>query len=62
MDIISIAFEEQFVIKLNNELVKITAFETHEHGNIKFGIEAPRSINVHHEDIYYAIKEKNNQL
>ena len=58
MNILSVPFEEPIVLPINGELVKIVIFKTQEHGNVKFGIEAPRSINVHREEIYYAIKEK----
>ncbi len=58
MDIVSLQFEEPLVININNTVVKILAFKTQEHGNIKFGVEAPRSINVHREEIFHAIKQK----
>lgn len=58
MDIITLHFEEPLIIQLSNKIVKILAFKTPENGNIKFGVEAPRSINVHREEIYNAIKEK----
>ncbi|KTD75008.1 carbon storage regulator [Legionella waltersii] len=58
MDIINLQFEEPLIIRLSNKIVKILAFKTHENGNIKFGVDAPRSINVHREEIYNAIKEK----
>lgn len=58
MDIVSLQFEEPLIININNSAVKILAFKTQEHGNIKFGVEAPRSINVHREEIFHAIKQK----
>ncbi|WP_133127225.1 carbon storage regulator [Legionella nagasakiensis] len=58
MYIITVPFEEPLIIDINGELVQIVAFKTQEHGNIKFGINAPRSINVHREEIYHAIKQK----
>jgi len=58
MNIYTVSFEDPLIISINQELVKIVAFKTQEHGNIKFGVEAPRSINVHREEIYNAIKEK----
>lgn len=58
MDIINVPFEEPFTVELNGEKVQVIAFKTLEHGNIKFGVEAPRSLKVHREEIYHAIKEK----
>ena len=58
MDIITISFEEPLIISVNGELVQLIAFKTQEHGNIKFGVQAPLSINVHREEIYHAIKQK----
>ncbi|MFT4058599.1 MAG: carbon storage regulator [Legionella sp.] len=58
MDIVSLHFEEPLMINIDNTIVKILAFKTQEHGNIKFGVEAPRSINVHREEIFHAIKQK----
>lgn len=58
MDIISLQFEEPLIIHVGNKVVKILAFKTPEHGNIKFGVDAPRSINVHREEIFHAIKQK----
>lgn len=58
MDILTVNFEEPFTIQLQGHTVKIVAFLTQEHGNIKFGVDAPRSVNVHREEIYQAIKLK----
>lgn len=58
MDIISLQFEEPLTIRIGNTTVKILAFKTQEHGNIKFGVEAPRSVNVHREEIFHAINQK----
>lgn len=58
MDIVSLQFEEPLMIRINDTTVKILAFKTQEHGNIKFGVEAPRSLNVHREEIFHAIKQK----
>jgi carbon storage regulator len=58
MNIISLDFEEPLIITLGDATVKILAFKTTEHGNIKFGVEAPRAINVHREEIFHAIKQK----
>lgn len=58
MDILTISFEDPLIINVANKTVKLVAFKTQEHGNIKFGVEAPRSVNVHREEIYNAIKQK----
>lgn len=58
MDILYLEFEKPLMINISGSLVKILAFKTQEHGNIKFGVEAPRTINVHREEIYHAIKKK----
>lgn len=58
MDIISLQFEEPLVICINGAVVKVLAFKTQEHGNIKFGVEAPRAININREEIFHSIKQK----
>ena len=58
MHIVTLPFEESLVLTIQGDTVKIYAFKTTEHGNIKFGIEAPRSVHVHREEIYLAIKSQ----
>ncbi len=58
MDIMSLSFEEPLIISIKDKVVKLIPFKTPEPGNIKFGIEAPRSINVHREEIFQAIQSK----
>lgn len=58
MDIVTIPFEEPLMIDVQGKLIQVIAFKTIEHGNIKFGVQAPRSVNVHREEIYLAIKQK----
>mgnify|MGYP000190279632 CR=1 FL=1 len=58
MNIVTVPFEEPLTVCINGETVKIIAFKTLEHGNIKFGVQAPRSVEVHREEIYHAIKQK----
>jgi len=58
MNIVTISFEDPLIITINGEEVKLTAFKTQDYGNIKFGVQAPRSINIHREEIYLAIKQK----
>ena len=58
MNITTINFEETLTIMIAGQKVQLVAFKTPEPGNIKFGIEAPRTIQVHREEIYHAIKDK----
>lgn len=58
MDFISLSFEEPLIVTINGETIRMVLFKTQENGNIKFGIEAPRSINIHREEIYQAIQSK----
>ncbi len=58
MNIVTISFEEPLIISMDGEVIQLIAFKTPEHGNVKFGVQAPRSINVHREEIYHAIKLK----
>lgn len=58
MNIISIPFEEPLFLTVDGEVVQLIAFKTQEHGNIKFGVQASRSVNIHREEIYHAIKQK----
>ncbi len=58
MDIVSLKFEEPLIIRIADTEVKVLAFKTPEHGNVKFGVEAPRSVKVHREEIFHAIKQK----
>ena len=61
MDIINITFEEKLSLCIKGEIIQVVAFKMPEHGNIKFGVEAPRSVKVHREEIYQAIKMKEEQ-
>lgn len=58
MDIVTLSFDESLIINIGNTIVKLTPFITPEPGNVKFGVEAPRSINVHREEIFQAIQSK----
>jgi carbon storage regulator len=58
MNIVTVPFEEPLIVQVNGVVVQIVAFKTLEHGNIKFGVQAPRSVEVHREEIYNAIKQK----
>jgi carbon storage regulator len=61
MDIHSVNFEEALYITIKGEIVRLVAFKTQDHGNIKFGVDAPLSINIHREEIYEAIKKKQSE-
>jgi carbon storage regulator len=58
MNIINLPFEEPLTVVVKGEKVQVVAFKTQEHGNIKFGIKASRSVKVHREEVYQAIKQK----
>ncbi len=58
MKIINLPFEEALSLIIHDKKIEIVAFKTQEHGNVKFGINAPRSVQVHREEIYHAIKLK----
>lgn len=58
MNIVTVSFEEPLMVCIGGETVQIIAFKTQEHGNIKFGVSAPRFINVHREEIYRVIQQK----
>ena len=62
MDILNINFEESLYIQMDGEVVRLIAFRTPEPNNIKFGIQAPKSLKVHREEVYQAIKQKAEQL
>ncbi|WP_028389535.1 carbon storage regulator [Legionella fairfieldensis] len=62
MNIVTIPFEEPLTVCVKGEIVQVIAFKTLEHGNVKFGVQAPRSIEVHREEIYHAIKQKQQNL
>lgn len=61
MNIITLDFEEPLNLQVAGQKIQVIAFKTPEPGNIKFGIDAPRSIEVHREEIYQAIKNKKEQ-
>ena len=58
MDIVTLDFEELLTLEIKGQTIQVVGFKTNEPGNIKFGINAPRSVQVHREEIYQAIKNK----
>ena len=52
MDILMLPFETPLTFTVEGHTIKLIAFKTLEHGNIKFGIDAPRSLKVNREEIY----------
>jgi len=58
MNIINLPFEEPLSIVINGEKMQLVAFKTQEPGNIKFGINAPRKVQVHREEVYNMIRQK----
>lgn len=61
MDIVTLDFEESLTLVVNGQKIRVVGFKTSEPGNIKFGIDAPRNVQVHREEIYQAIKLKKEQ-
>ncbi|MBA2656865.1 MAG: carbon storage regulator [Tatlockia sp.] len=61
MNIVTVPFEEPLTVLIKGSTVQIIAFKTLEHGNVKFGVQAPRSVEVHREEIYNAIRLKQQQ-
>ena len=62
MQILTVPFEEHFYIQYNGQTVKIITFQTHEPGNIKFGIDAAREVQIHREEIYETIQQQKQAL
>lgn len=60
MDIVHVEFEKQMKLTVNKQEVTLTCFRTDEHGNIKFGINAPKNVGVNREEIHL-MKTSNNK-
>lgn len=58
MDILTVSFESPFLFSIQGQTIKVVAFKTLEHGNIKFGIDAPRSITVNREEVQLELKKE----
>lgn len=53
MEITTLAFEKELTVTIRGEKVTLIAFKTAEHGNIKFGICAPKQVKVNRQEIYH---------
>lgn len=62
MDIVNLPFEEPLRIQVDGHEVIVYAFKTVEPCNVKFGIQAPRAVKVHREEVYKAILKKEQSL
>lgn len=61
MEITQVKFEDKIIITKNNQNIILTSFETNEHGNIKFGIDAPKGVSIDREEIYLLKQQKRRQ-
>lgn len=58
MEIQHIEFDQNLILIINNQPIKITPFIMKgDPGNIKFGIDAPRSLAINREEIFVLKKE-----
>jgi len=60
VDIVNIAFENEMKLTVNQQEVTLICFKTDEHGNIKFGVNAPRQIAVNRQEIFEMKKSNDN--
>ncbi|AGH55406.1 carbon storage regulator [Legionella pneumophila] len=59
MEIRTVAFESELIITLeNNQKVVITPFKTHEPGNFKLGVDAPKYVSINRQEIYLRKQEQ----
>ena len=61
MELRNLPFEQPMILRIKNHDIELIAFKTTEDGNIKFGINAPTSINVDREEIYLKKRSLNYQ-
>lgn len=61
MDIVNIEFEQKMKLTVNKQEITCICFKTDEHGNIKFGINAPRQVAVNREEVF-EMKQSHKQL
>lgn len=60
MDIVNVEFEKELKLTLNKQEVTLICFKTDEHGNIKFGVNAPRQVAVNRQEIFEMKKSNGN--
>lgn len=60
MDILNVEFEKELKLTVNSQEVTLTCFKTDEHGNIKFGVNAPRQLAVNRQEIFEMKQTKKN--
>lgn len=53
LDIVNIEFEKEMKLTVNKQEVSLICFKTYEHGNIKFGVNAPKNVGVNREEIHF---------
>lgn len=59
MEIRTVAFESDLIITLEgNQKIVITPFKTHEPGNFKLGIDAPKHVSINRQEIYLRKQEQ----
>jgi len=44
VDIVNVEFEKEMKLTVNQQEVTLVCFKTVEHGNIKFGVNAPKNV------------------
>lgn len=59
MDIVYVEFENKMYLTVNHQPISLVCFKTDEHGNVKFGVDAPRDVSVNREEIA-ELKKLNN--
>jgi sRNA-binding carbon storage regulator CsrA len=50
MELRNLPFEQAMTLRINNQDVEITVFKTCDDSNIKFGINAPPSVQIDREE------------
>lgn len=58
MDILSLPFEAPLTLTIQGMSVTLVVFKTAEHGNVKFGIDAPKSLRVNREEVQLALLQQ----